>query len=503
MAGILGFLGLDPAQGGILGNQAAAPMTWQNKLGIISAGLADAGASLNGRPTDNLDSFRRYQMQNQLRQAYQTAATASDPASRQQAYSMILANGGDPTALQNNQANAAYPQLMQNMQPMSVAVTPAANSTNPAAAAQRAAAQQINASPDLQTTPTLQQAAALTGVPELSQRIDPMLLQGQIAAQTKLAEPYTLQPGESRFVGNTRIAGAPALPKIAPNGVAYDPSSLQPGTTFNDPNKPFGADGSPNKAVQDFELRKATAGTRLRLESVLGAPGADQTQNPVVQSYVQNILGGNMNMQNVPQQLRGAVSVAMQSTAKGQFAPIAGTRYTQEASRITKPYTDQSGYKLTADAVPYLKRIDAAMKTPGSVSDQDLLDSLTKLNTGGNAVTDAQVKLITDGKSLSDWAGTIKNKVKNGGVLSDNQRQQIHEIANNIYQGYRETYQPIYERASAQLTAAGIPKQFWTIPDLNDLGNAQMAAGNPAPTPTPAPHTLPQKNKTIRFEDLP
>jgi protein MpaA len=67
------------------------------------------------------------------------------------------------------------------------------------------------------------------------------------------------------------------------------------------------------------------------------------------------------------------------------------------------------------------------MKTPGSVSDQDLLDSLTKLNTAGNAITDAQVKLVTDGKSWADSVGTAFNKLQNGGVLSNNQRQQIQK----------------------------------------------------------------------------
>ncbi len=151
---------------------------------------------------------------------------------------------------------------------------------------------------------------------------------------------------------------------------------------------------------------------------------------------------------------------------------------TLAASRITQPFTNMSAYKLTADGKPYLERIDAAMKTPGSVSDQDLLDSLTKLNTGGNAVTDAQVSLITHGKSFADTAATFANKFKNGGVLSPDQRQQIHDIAYQIYENYKKGYQPIYDQAAKQLTQAGIPKQFWTIPDLNQL-NGPQGGGTP------------------------
>jgi hypothetical protein len=147
------------------------------------------------------------------------------------------------------------------------------------------------------------------------------------------------------------------------------------------------------------------------------------------------------------------------------------------SSAITTPFMKLPQYELTANGLPYLQRIEAAMKTPGSVSDQDLLDSLTKLNTAGNAVTDAQVRLITDGKSYGDWAGTLANKFKNGGVLSDNQRQQIKEIANNIYENYRKGYEPVYEQATSQLKGAGIPEQFWTIPNLNKLNAGQSHIG--------------------------
>lgn len=207
--------------------------------------------------------------------------------------------------------------------------------------------------------------------------------------------------------------------------------------------------------------------------------------DPVIGSHVKNILSGNETMAQVPAALRNKVSVALGGAGSTSYSPLASSRMTLASSRITAPFTNMAAYKLTADGLPYLQRIDAASKHPGSVSDQDLLDSLTKLNTGGNAVTDAQVKLITDGKSFSDTIGTWSNKVKNGGVLSENQRKQIKEIANDIFANYRKGYQPVYEQAASQLKAAGIPEPFWTIPDLNKLnaGQADILAEKPAAAP--------------------
>ncbi len=210
----------------------------------------------------------------------------------------------------------------------------------------------------------------------------------------------------------------------------------------------------------------------------MNAPPVAAT-DPRVKAWMDQIHSGNATMQNVPAPLKTSVAEAMSGEGKAQYSPMASSRLTLAASRITKQFTDMSAYKLTADGKPYLERIQAALATPGSVSDQDLLDSLTKLNTGGNAVTDAQVKVITDGKSFSDMASTFANKFKNGGVLSPNQRQQISTIANAIYSNYAKNYQPIYEQAAKQLTDAGIPKSFWTIPDLNSINtpSASVASG--------------------------
>lgn len=216
-------------------------------------------------------------------------------------------------------------------------------------------------------------------------------------------------------------------------------------------------------------LAESAASAKSSSSGSGGGSSYDES-DPTVQAYSQGILSGNItSIASVPAQYRDAVALALTDADTAQYSPLASSRYTLAANRIESNFLKLPQYELTANGLPYLQRIDAAEKTPGSISDQDLLDSLTKLNTAGNAISDAQVKLVTDGQSFSDWANVLSNKFKNGGVLSNSQRQQIQSIAKSIYANYAKGYQPVYDQVASQLTAAGIPKAFWTIPDLNDL----------------------------------
>lgn len=271
-------------------------------------------------------------------------------------------------------------------------------------------------------------------------------------------QPFSLNPGETRFDANGKqIASLPAKPPSL---------SEQYGTgSIGEYNfaKSQGYTGSFEQYQNEDANRKAKA----------AATGID-TSPQAIDDWTQAVLGGNSTIAQVPLALRTAVAHALNTAsgpdgAGGSYSPLAASRLTMASSRLVSRFADLPQYTLTANGLPYLQRIDAALKTPGSVSDQDLLDSLTKLNTAGNAISDAQVKIITDGKSISDIANTWANKLKNGGVLSDNQRQQIQQIAKGIYANYQKGYQPVYDQVTAQLKAAGIPKQFWTIPDLNNL----------------------------------
>lgn len=197
------------------------------------------------------------------------------------------------------------------------------------------------------------------------------------------------------------------------------------------------------------------------------------------QAWVTAVLNGNATMQQVPAAIRDEVAVGLTDQPQTAYSPLAASRFSTAANRIVSNYIKLPQYELTANGLPYLQRIDAAMKNPGAVSDQDLLDSLTKLNTAGNAISDAQVAIITNGQSWADSVGVALNKLQNGGVLSDNQRQQIQKIAGAIYANYQKGYQPVYDQVTSQLKASGIPEAFWTIPDLNNL-SAQIGTSDPS-----------------------
>ena len=192
MAGILGDVPDQP--GGIFGGNTAAMPNWAQALGMFGSSLQDAGATWSGHPADavNVDNWMRFMQQQKLRQAYAGAAS-SDPQTRQAAYSAILANGGDPSALMKYQASQAMPQLLQAMQPQPVlndnpvGVTPAINAQNADAARQTALLTNAS-SPTSMQSPSLQSALAKINSPELAAQLGPEVIQNQLDLQTRLAQ---------------------------------------------------------------------------------------------------------------------------------------------------------------------------------------------------------------------------------------------------------------------------------------------------------------------------
>lgn len=156
----------------------------------------------------------------------------------------------------------------------------------------------------------------------------------------------------------------------------------------------------------------------------------------------------------------------------GDADPLTINRYALASNRITNVLQKNPAFKAVTSGGPYLDRIEAAIKHPGSVGDQEILDAFTQLNNGGGRVTEAQVHLITHNQSLSDWMGKVAQTLQRGGALSPQQRQEVHALAKEVYGNYQRTYKPMYEAAAKQLKAAGIPKQFWTIPDPEFLSRS-------------------------------
>lgn len=228
------------------------------------------------------------------------------------------------------------------------------------------------------------------------------------------------------------------------------------------------------------EYERAQVAADQRKTNLMYGSGID-ANDPRVGYWVDAVRSGAVpSLAQVPKQYRDGAAKILAETPQGAYGPLAARRFTMASSAITKPYRDMAAYTLTRDAAPYLQRIDAAIKEPGSVSDVDLIDSLIKLNTGGNAVTEAQVHLITQGKSWGDAVNVWKNKLKTGGVISNEQRQQVVRIAHEIYENYKKGWAPIQDEVFKKLEASNIPKPFWDMPDLNRLealGKKPTAAG--------------------------
>ncbi len=153
----------------------------------------------------------------------------------------------------------------------------------------------------------------------------------------------------------------------------------------------------------------------------------------------------------------------------GNLRSIDLSRLSTASNRIVQNYVKSPTYSAVASAAPFIQRLEAAKANPGSISDADLLDTLIKINTGGGQITEAQAKLITEGRSLSDTFNVFKKKTQNGGVLSDSQRNQAFELATQVFKNYQDAYTPVYKQATAQLQQANIPQSLWTIPDWNTL----------------------------------
>jgi hypothetical protein len=91
---------------------------------------------------------------------------------------------------------------------------------------------------------------------------------------------YINEMNKKYVVGGALVGGrggqplyeAPVENKIGPNGQVYNPRQLQPGQTFNDPNKAFGIGPQgqpvPNQPFQSFELDKAARGASRNVTNV-------------------------------------------------------------------------------------------------------------------------------------------------------------------------------------------------------------------------------------------
>lgn len=291
-----------------------------------------------------------------------------------------------------------------------------------------------------------------------------------------------------------RQAQTPQQMRQVLDGSIADAQTVTQALASKEKSREFDSQEADRKATRGdtAAYRKATlnqGAQRIGIEQQKANQASAPSDDATISSYGDNILNGNAQLQNVPTKDRAAVSkyISQQTDAE---TPLGAQRSTLASSRITAPYTKLPQYELTANGLPYLQRIDAASKHPGAIGDAEMLDSLVKLNTSGNAVTAEQVNLIKDYGSLSDMFSRMTQKLQNGGVLSTQQRKDLQEVAKATYNNYKKGYQPVYDQATSQLKAAGIKEKFWTIPNLNKLSAQALAADQDVPHPNADPAAI-------------
>lgn len=153
----------------------------------------------------------------------------------------------------------------------------------------------------------------------------------------------------------------------------------------------------------------------------------------------------------------------------GNLSALDIGRYNLAATRATKTFRDTQVFKAATNAGFYIAKIKAATEGTGSIQDQEILDSISQFNTGGGRVTEAQVNIILKGKSLNDTMNTWANKLKNGGILSNEQRKQALQLANETAKQFSKNYEEKYTPLAKNLEKQKIPKEFWGIPTPEQL----------------------------------
>ncbi len=184
--------------------------------------------------------------------------------------------------------------------------------------------------------------------------------------------------------------------------------------------------------------------------------------------------------------------------APGSSPPMRGKsesdvrRGIMAANAIAKNYIEYPIYKLVSNASPYISRIDVAANKRNSAGDVELIDSSIKLATGGGQITEGQTSAYGAGRSYWDTIAIAKQKLENGGILSDDQRQQIKELSHEVFAAYQKQFQPLYDEAMSQMDKAGVdPEYRGVMPDLNKISRAGGVAGGNGEAPKAGDNGLP------------
>lgn len=121
-------------------------------------------------------------------------------------------------------------------------------------------------------------------------RQNPLVL-ADMKSMEKATEPYSLKQGEKRYIGDQPVAeNAPKATEHVINGKVYVMENGKltekggPGDAMAF-NRPFNADGTPNKDFQNYELLKGQAGaTRVQTNVNAFTPASEEAQRDFMKS---------------------------------------------------------------------------------------------------------------------------------------------------------------------------------------------------------------------------
>lgn len=253
MVGLFGNRG-NGSGGGILGG--ASNLSGWDAASLIASGLQDANAAYRGQQGGNLDDT----MQLVQRRALLAGLNSPDPDVRQRAYQQAALHGIDTKPFQQAQVNKATPGLLDSMQNGQSLSVPQVTGALPGIGHIQGGGF------NMQTGPLSVKDALANAPPELQQTYLPKLLDTQMAADAKASEPRDYAGGTNVYQNNKLLFSVP----IKPN-----------------PNEPFNADGTPNKAYQDYQVsiarERAKARADFRAPPKAAAPGAINIPHPAGQ----------------------------------------------------------------------------------------------------------------------------------------------------------------------------------------------------------------------------
>ncbi len=218
--------------------------------------------------------------------------------------------------------------------------------------------------------------------------------------------------------GGTPIYEAPVENKIAPNGQVYNPRQLQPGMTFNDPNKAFGIGPNgvavPNQPFQNFELDRASRGA-ARQTTVVN-PALDPFKN--------------------------------EKALRDEF----------KSNPVVKNADEMAGA---------FRLIDTAYKNPSPANDLAMATKYMKILDPTSVVRESELALAMGSVGLLDKVYNYANLVASGQKLTPTQRKDFYDSAKAINDKFQEG-------------AAGVAAQYKGIASQYGLKPENVTLENPA-----------------------